>query len=238
MSELGEQRTIAYITKGLAIVGVASLLFCGGKTASLRGTEADLDSGGARGAMGGSAATDARGGTPGNISDTASDAGGPGPDDSTESQGDSPFATCPLAEPMSGSACDGPLDCAYPGPCGSVVAKCGAVTSYWAVTETTPCGGACPALEPPRGAPCPAPGKCTYTSSCGAKDIVVCGGTGTVTEVTVGDCPVCPTDEPGPSTMCFGSLACAFRNLCGGTDTAQCDGVAGTWTVLRGDCEN
>ncbi len=142
---------------------------------------------------------------------------------------------CPSSAPQAASPCNGPIDCAYPGSCGSVMWTCSANKSYWAISQRPTCNGACPVAEPKQGDPCMAPGKCSYTSSCGTQDIVFCNGTGVVTQIDFGPCPKCPDQEPAPLTPCPGSLSCMYTNACAGTDVANCSGS--TWTVLRGDCE-
>jgi|HubBroStandDraft_6_1064221.scaffolds.fasta_scaffold49648_2 hypothetical protein len=141
---------------------------------------------------------------------------------------------CPPTQPMTGSPCDGPVNCSYPGTCGPLTMTCGASSSYWAVSKSTPCAGGCPSAEPKKGDPCTAGGKCSYTSACGGNDIVFCDGTGSVSMVMAGGCPTCPDQEPAPLSGCGTPMSCMYTNACNGTDTATC--AASTWTVLRGSC--
>jgi hypothetical protein len=162
-----------------------------------------------------------------------SDAGAVSVNDAAADAG--PRVACPPVEPTPASPCDGPIDCRYPGSCGTVTWTCGVSKSYWAVSQRPMCSGACPASEPRQGDPCMAPGKCSYTSACGSQDIVFCDGTGTVMRIDVGACPACPAQEPAPLTPCSGPLSCPYTNACSGTDVANC--MSSEWTVLRGDCE-
>ncbi len=141
---------------------------------------------------------------------------------------------CPPMQPVTGSPCDGPVDCSYKGPCGPLTATCGASSSYWAVSKSTPCGGACPSAEPKNGDPCLAGGKCSYISACGGNDTIFCDGTGRVSMVMAGACPACPDQEPAPLSPCTLAMSCMYTNACNGEDTATC--AASTWTVLRGSC--